>query len=138
MPPIVPLNGIFLPSVDGDINDNNNDAQNASSKHRLVVDGITGNSFSVPRGVDGGSSINDIALFIRQTHTLFKDTDFVNRVCDINFAVTHHLTTTQRHMHHIFECLKCHPQLKFLANSIPDPKAQDKISPLPFGAWHSY
>jgi hypothetical protein len=129
MPPIVPPNDIFLPSVDGGNNDNGNDVWNTSSKHGLVVDGITGNSFSVPHGVDGGSSVNDIALFIRQTHTLFKDTDFVNRVRDIDFAVTHHLTTTQRHMHRIFECLKCHLQLKFLANYIPNPEAQDKIIP---------
>jgi hypothetical protein len=27
------------------------------------------------------------------------------------------------------ECLKCHPRLKFLADSIPDPEAPDKIIP---------
>jgi hypothetical protein len=39
------------------------------------------------------------------------------------------MNTTQRHMHRIWECLKCHPQLKFLADSIPDPEALDKIIP---------
>jgi hypothetical protein len=116
MPPVVTPNDILLPS-DGDNNDDGNHVPNASTKHRLVVDGITGNSFSVPHGVGGNSSVNEIALFIRQTHTLFKDSDFVNRVRDINFAVTHHLTTTQRHIFRILECLKCHPRLKFLADS---------------------
>jgi hypothetical protein len=46
------------------------------SADRLVVDNATGNSFVVPAGVDGGSSLADIALFLRQTHTLFTDTSF--------------------------------------------------------------
>jgi hypothetical protein len=100
-----------------------------SSDNRLVVDGISGNSFSVPANVDGSSSVTDIAVFLRQTPTLFKDTDFVNRVRDADFATTNHLTTTQKHIHRLFECLKCHPRLKFLADSIPDPEAQDKIIP---------
>jgi hypothetical protein len=99
------------------------------SADRLVVDNATGNSFVVPAGVDGGSSLADIALFLRQTHTLFTDTSFVNRVRSLNFRSTNHMNTTQRHMHRIWECLKCHPQLKFLADSIPDPEALDKIIP---------
>ena len=99
------------------------------SANRLVVDDETGNSFTVPVVVDGGSSVTDIAIYLRQTHTLFKDTSFVNRVRSINFATTSHLDTTQRHMQRIFECLKCHSQLKFLSDSIPDPDALDKILP---------
>ena len=37
------------------------------------------------------------------------------------------MTSTQRHIHRIFECLKCHPRLKFLADLIPDPEAVDKM-----------
>jgi hypothetical protein len=96
---------------------------------RLIVDNGTGLSYTVPSIVDGESSINDIALFIRQTDGLFKDTDFVNRVRGMNFATTNHLTTTQRHIHRMFECLKCHPRLKFLADRVPDPDAPDKIVP---------
>ena len=95
----------------------------------LVVDNITGNSFTVPGVVDGASSVNDIALFLRQTPTIFTDTSFANRVRNMNFATTNHLDTTQRHIHRIFTCLKCHPQLKFLADSIPDPEALDKVLP---------
>jgi hypothetical protein len=99
------------------------------SADRLVVDARSGNSFVVPGVVDGSSSVNDIALFLRQTPTIFKETSFVNRVRSLNFANTSHLDTTQRHIHRIFECLKCHPQLQFLADSIPDPEAIDKIIP---------
>jgi hypothetical protein len=99
------------------------------SADRLVVDARSGNSFVVPGVVDGSSSVNDIALFLRQTPTIFNEMSFVNRVRSLNFANTSHLDTTQRHIHRIFECLKCHPQLQFLADSIPDPEAIDKIIP---------
>ncbi len=94
---------------------------------RLIIDNGNGHSFTVPSEVDGALSVTDIALFIRQSHSLFKDTDFVNRVRSIDFATTTHLTSTQRHIHRIFECLKCHPRLKFLADLIPDPEAVDKM-----------
>ena len=99
------------------------------SADRLVVDDATGNSFIVPGVIDGGSSIADITLFLRQTHTLFTDLSFVNRVRSLKFTRTEHLNTTQRHMHRIFECLQCHPQLKFLTDTIPDPEALDKMVP---------
>jgi hypothetical protein len=53
-------------------------------------------SFVVPTHVDGGSSINDIALFFRQSPNLFTDQAFVTRIRATNFAPSPHLTATQR------------------------------------------
>ena len=96
---------------------------------RLIVNNQTRSTFSVPNAVDGSSSINDIALFIRQSDSLFTDKSFVNRVRSMKYATTKNLSMTQRHIKRIFDCVKCHPKLKFLADSLPDPDAPDKIVP---------
>jgi hypothetical protein len=86
-------------------------------------------SFVVPTHVDGGSSINDIALFFRQSPNLFADQAFVTRIRATNFAPTPHLSTTQRLTQRMLKAIIAHPRLKFLADTVPDPEAPDKFIP---------
>jgi hypothetical protein len=86
-------------------------------------------SFVVPTFIDGSSSVNDIALFFRQSPDLFTDQAFVTRIRATNFAPTPHLSTTQRLIQRMLKAITAHPKLKFLADTVPDPEAPDKFIP---------